>query len=312
MSINKAFLGHGIFTEYSINNALERFKTYGGGAPATTPAQKIARFVTAMKDMDIRNVWIQIFTRGQKFDMDAPSAQLRKDLIKALGNANIAWAGWGYCGGVNATRDLTWIKQFKHDLAMQAFVIDAEPEEENHKDVWTTADFTTFVTGVNQLFGTDNVAMSTWPCVQVREKSVKTLMKIAEPLVCLFAPQVYWMNHPSDPPHYSTLGYSAAEFPPHDPIAFVRMMIRAWKDAGFTKPLVISGQAYWTPTSPSQAKMNEKAEQFARHFADWNQIVGFNWYHAGTGEDSVPEGSMSDAMVNSIKSAKLGGKPYKM
>ena len=310
MAINKAFLGHGIFTEYSINNALERFKTYGGGAPAATPADKVARFVKALQDMDIHSVWMQIFTRQQKFDMDAPSDQLRKDLITALSKADIAWAGWGYCGGVNATRDLQWIKQFKHDLGMQAFVIDAEPEEKDNKDVWSEADFTTFVTGVNALFGTDNVALSTWPCVQVREKSVKTLMKIAEPLVCLFAPQVYWMDHPI-PLHYDTLGYSKTEFPPHDPVSFVRMMIRAWTDAGFTKPLVISGQAYWTPTTPPQAKMNHKAGQFAQHFADWNEILGFNWYHAGTGSDSVHEGSMSDDMVNTIKSVKLGAKPYK-
>jgi hypothetical protein len=139
MAINKAFLGHGIFTEYSIHNALSRFKDYGG-VHATTPNEQIARFVTAMQDMDIRSVWIQIFTRHQKFDMDAASAQLRKDLITALANANIGWAGWGYCAGANATRDLDWIEQFKNDLGMQAFVIDAEPEENRHKDVWTTAD----------------------------------------------------------------------------------------------------------------------------------------------------------------------------
>jgi hypothetical protein len=310
MAINKAFLGHGIFTEYSITNALERFKTYGGGVPAATPAEKIARFVTALQDMDIRNVWIQIFTRHTKFDMDPATAQTRKDLITALISANIAWAGWGYCAGANAQRDLTWIGQFKTDLGMQAFVIDAEPEEAKGKDVWTTADFTTFVTGVNQLFGTDNLALSTWPCVQLREKSVRTVMKIAEPLVCLFAPQVYWMDYPGNV-HYHTLGYSMTDYPPHDPVSFVRMMIRAWKDAGFVKPLVISGQAYWENSSPSRAVMEQKAGLFAQHFADWNQVLGFNWYHAGKGDDSIAEGSMSDAMVTAVAAAKLGAKPYK-
>jgi hypothetical protein len=193
---------------------------------------------------------------------------------------------------------------------MQAFVIDAEPEEAKGKDVWTSADFTTFVTGVNGLFGTDNLALSTWPCVQLREKSVRALMKIAEPLVCLFAPQVYWMDYPGNV-HYHTLGYSMTEYPPHDPVAFVRMMIRAWTDAGFVKPLVISGQAYWENSSPSRSVMSLKADQFAQHFADWNQIMGFNWYHAGKGDDSNAEGSMSDAMVTAIKTAKLGAKPYK-
>ena len=310
MTINKAFLGHGIFTEFSVTNALERFKNYGGGAPAATPAEMIARFVTALRDMDIRNVWIQLFTRSRQIDTDPASAQTRKDLITALDKANIAWAGWGYCAGVNAHRDLGWIKQFKNDLAMQAFVIDAEPEESKDKDVWTTADFAAFVTGVNQLFGTDNLALSTWPCVQLREASVRTLMKIAEPHICLFAPQVYWMDHPTNV-HYQTLHYSIAEYPPHDPIAFVRMMIRAWSDAGFTKPLVISGQAYWESKTPSMAVMSQKADQFARHFADWNQIVGFNWYHAGKDDNSSAEGSMSDQMVAAIKAAKLGAKPYK-
>ena len=310
MAINKAFLGHGIFTEYSITNALGRFRNYGGGVPATTPSQQIARFVTAMKDMDIRNVWIQIFTRHQKFDMDPANAQLRKDLITALSHANIPWAGWGYCAGANAARDMTWIQQFKAELNMEAFVIDAEPEENKHKDVWTKDDFVNFVSGVSHSFGIDNVALSTWPCVQLREISVKTLMKAAEPFVCLFAPQVYWMDYPSNV-HYHTLGYSMTDYPPHDPVSFVRMMIRAWADAGFTKPLVMSGQAYWENGSPSKAVMNLKASQFVNHFADWNQILGFNWYHAGKGDDTNATGSMSDEMVATIKTAKLGAKPYK-
>jgi hypothetical protein len=310
MAINKAFLGHGIFTEYTINNALARYKSYGGGSPAVKPSDLIARFVAAMQDMDIHNVWIQIFTRDQKFDMDPASAQLRKDLIAALANVNIAWAGWGYCAGSNATRDLGWIQQFKNDLGMQAFVIDAEPEESNNKDVWTTADFAKFVGGVNQLFGTDNLALSTWPCVQLRESSVKTLLKIAEPLVCLIAPQAYWMNYPGNV-HYQTLGYSKTDYPPNDPVSFVRMMIKAWSDAGFTKPLVISGQSYWEKSSPSKAVMNQKTDQFVKHFSDWNQILGFNWYHAGKGDDTGTDGSMSDEMIASIKLAKLGAKPYK-
>ena len=57
--------------------------------------------------------------------------------------------------------------------------------------------------------------------------------------------------------------------------------------------------------------MNLKASQFANHFSDWNQILGFNWYHAGKGDDTNATGSMSDEMVATIKAAKLGAKPYK-
>jgi|1186.fasta_scaffold146366_2 hypothetical protein len=310
MAIHQAFRGHGLFTEYSINNALGRFARYGGGTPATKPADKIIRFVQAIKDMDVQNVWIQIFTRGSRFDMTGPAATLRRDLIAALGSAGIQWAGWGYCAGANAQRDLKWIKDFKNDLGMEAFVIDAEPEEAKQKDIWTETEFDTFVSSVNKLFGIDNTALSTWPCVQVRESSVKKLMKIAEPYICLFAPQVYWMDHPSNT-HYQTLGYSMADYPPHDPVAFVRMMMRAWKDAGFTKPLVISGQSYWEAHTPKKSVMGFKANQFAMHFADWDKIIGFNWYHAGKPDDSDIEGSMSDQMISFIKAAKLGHKTYK-
>jgi len=89
------------------------------------------------------------------------------------------------------------------------------------------------------------------------------------------------------------------------------MMIRAWADAGFTKPLVISGQAYWENSSPTKAAMNQKAAAFATHFADWNQILGFNWYHAGKADNTGSDGSMSDEMIAAIIGAKLGAKPYK-
>jgi hypothetical protein len=311
MTINPAFCGHGIFTEYSIHNALTRFAGYGGGAPATTPDEQISRFVQAMKDMEIASVWIQLFTRPQKIDADAASADLRKKLIAALAAAGVRWAGWGYCAGVNWVRDKGWIKSFRDDLGMQAFVIDAEPEEANNKDVWTEANFKNFVTYVSGLFGSDNLALSTWPALQLREASVTTLIKIAEPLICLIAPQVYWNTYPTTV-HYNTLGYSKTEFPPNDPVSFVRMMLRAWKDAGITTPLVMSGQAYWGESANTpQSVMTPKVAQFANNFQDWDKIIGFNWYHAG-GANTGGTGSMSDQMIADIKSAHLGGKSYKV
>jgi hypothetical protein len=37
MAINPAFLGHGIFTEFSVNNALKRFANYTSPNPANPP-----------------------------------------------------------------------------------------------------------------------------------------------------------------------------------------------------------------------------------------------------------------------------------
>jgi hypothetical protein len=235
---------------------------------------------------------------------------VRKDLIAALGTANINWAGWGYCAGKNWMRDKGWISDFRDDLGMQAFVIDSEPEEKNDKDVWSEDDFKSFLGAVRDLFGKNNLAISTWPVLQIREKSVTKLMKIATPFVSLFAPQAYWMNHPSDV-HYKN-GFSEAKYPRDDPESYVRLVVDSWSLAGISAPLVVTGQAYWSKKeeTPPKGALETKLDQFTKTFAGWAGVYGFNWYHAG-GTNTDEEGSMSDAMIASIAGAKLGSKPYK-
>jgi hypothetical protein len=311
MAINPAFLGHGMFTEFSVKKALKRFESYTSPNPANPPpVDGIDRFVFAMKDMEISTVWIQLFTRSSAGDVDpTPSgARLRKDLIARLTASGIKVAGWGYCAAKNRDRDVDLIKNFRDDLGMTAFVIDAEPE--TGKDVWTESQFDTFTRKVNTLFGTDNLALSTWPVLQIQDEPaspVIKLMKIAAPRVCLFAPQAYWMNYPKKV-HYD-VGFKEADFPRNDPVSFVRLVIEAWRRLGITNPLVITGQAYWGEGSPSKNVMSAKADRFATNFADWPKIVGYNWYHAGK-DNTNDDGSMSDAMIDSIIAAHLGGKPY--
>src|SRR5262245_55492229 len=135
MSIHKAFVGHGIFTEFSVTNALDRYKNYQStNRAAPAPNDSIDRFILALKDMDISNVWIQLFSRPGDVESKPATVALRKDLIDRLGKANIQWAGWGYCAGKNSERDVDLIKGFQQDLKMPAFVIDAEPG--NGGDMW--------------------------------------------------------------------------------------------------------------------------------------------------------------------------------
>ena len=321
MAIHQAFLGHGIFTEFSIKPVLARFKTYASPNPThPAPRDEIDRFIFALKDMDIRSVWIQLFSRGG--DFDSKNAKLRQDLIARLGTAGIHWAGWGYCAGRNWKKDIDLIKSLRADLGMQAFVIDAEPgntvwpdpqdKTKRLPDLWELDDFDDFTKAVHKLFGTDNLALSTWPVLKIQDDEKKQnpvikLMRIAAPRVCLFAPQAYWMTFPKQV-HYN-LGYKEKDFPRDNPASYVRLVIRSWRDLKFTNPLVISGQAYWGENSPAQKKMEAKAAQFINEFADWPEIVGFNWYHAGS-KNSAEEGSMSDAMIASIAAGKLADKPY--
>jgi hypothetical protein len=135
-------------------------------------------------------------------------------------------------------------------------------------------------------------------------------MKIAAPRVCLFAPQAYWMTYPTTV-HYKTLQYSPRDYPPNDPVSFVRMTVRSWSDAGISNPLVISGQAYWGESnSTPESVMTPKVKAFADNFQNWDQILGFNWYNGG--EDvASDQGTMSNQMITDIKAAHLGSKSYK-
>ena len=199
MTMDKAFLGHGFFTEFSVTRALDRFKNYQSPAVgAASPTDTIDRFILALKDMQVSSVWIQLFKRSGDCKSTPASAKLRKDLINRLTKAGIGWAGWGYCAGTNWQRDIGMIKRFRDDLEMPAFVIDAEPEK--GKDVWAEANFDRFTGAANKLLGTDHLALSTWPVLGLQDEPgnrVIKVMQLAAPYVCLFAPQAYWMNFPS-------------------------------------------------------------------------------------------------------------------
>jgi hypothetical protein len=338
MAINKAFLGHGIFTQYSVNDALTQFKGYQSPNPHRAPRDQYDTFIFALQDMKISTVWIQLFTRSQSdptaaVDCDLADGGLnRKTLIARLDQAGINWAGWGYCSGKNWRKSKTLIETLHHDLGMTAFVIDAEPgnliykqnptdDENTLPDIWDPAEFKSFVTALNTEFKTENLAISTWPILQLQDEPanpVIQLMKNVAPLVCLFAPQAYWMGYPGDP-HYKKFDY--VKYPRDDSTAFVRLVIDAWQQLSFVvKPsLVVTAQAYWEISdkggSPSRETMEMKIKQLALNMpdADFQKILGLNWYYAGLPKDpnSKTEGSMSNAMIRYIGDARFDAKPYK-
>jgi hypothetical protein len=331
MAINKAFLGHSLFTELSVDRIVSRYQAYQSPNPHPAPRDPIDRFVFALQDMQISNVWIQLFTRPASddpadFGECDPGSQTRATLIQRLGEANINWVGWGYCAGKYWTKCLTLIQKLHHDLAIPAFMIDAEPgnkiypnpqfpndSDKNLPDVWANADFDTFTADVLREFGQDNLALTTWPMLQIQDDAtnpVVALMRIAAPRVCAFVPQAYWMSYPTTV-HYNTLGLSPHDYPPNDPVSFVRMTIKAWSMLGFAQPLAIAGQAYWGEGGTDQNTMTGKVSSFAANFADWSQIIGFGWYNAGLSGDPAKNDSMSNDMITAIRQAKLGAKPYK-
>src|SRR5262249_12641071 len=157
-AINPGLLGHGIYTQFSVRNALDHFAALGGGAPVTTPTDKIKCFVSAMQSMAVKSVWIQLFSRGEAFDNDSAGSDIRQNLIEALGDVGIHWAGWGYTSGKSWSDDQKIIDGLtKPPLHLSAFVIDAEPgnliypdpadpknPDKKKPDLWDSDDFDAF------------------------------------------------------------------------------------------------------------------------------------------------------------------------
>jgi hypothetical protein len=269
--------------------------------------------------MHVSSGWIQLFSRRGEFDTG--NEVLRKSLVTKLTNAEILWAGWGYCAGGNWQRDLGILSGLKAKLGMTAFVIDAEPgntvipnpNDPDHPlpDLWKLDDFNQFVDGTVAIFGKDNVAVSTWPVLKLQNSAtnpVIQLMKNASSRVCAFAPQAYWMAFPNH--HHYDAGFDPAKYPANNPASYVRLVVDSWAALAISNPIIVSGQAYWGEASPPQATMEAKAVEFIATYTDWPKVIGFNWYHGGS-HNTAAEGSMSDAMIQSIAGTDLSAKPYK-
>jgi hypothetical protein len=87
MAINKAFLGHSLYAEGGITQSLARYGYYGvaPGSPPPADAQRIDRFVQALKDMQVATLWLQLFSRSaNKFDSTEPACTNRKALSPSL------------------------------------------------------------------------------------------------------------------------------------------------------------------------------------------------------------------------------------
>jgi hypothetical protein len=108
-TINKGFLGHGLFLEYRPITTLQRYASYGGASPdGATTAQLIERFIKAVQNMHMASVWIQLFSASGTLDSGHGATT---ELVAALKEARIACVGWGYCYSGNAENDADLAKQ---------------------------------------------------------------------------------------------------------------------------------------------------------------------------------------------------------
>jgi hypothetical protein len=288
---NPAFLGHGIFLEYSPLTTLQRYATYKGANPAgAATADLVQRFIQAMKDMNVKSVWIQLFTASGTLDHGSGGTSV---LVAGLKQANIAVAGWGYCYSKNAAGDAVLAKNLCKQYGIDAFIADVEPGNsvEGQPDTWSPVAFNGLIAGLTSSFGKDNLGISTFGNL-TGHPDAAAIYKLAVDDVAFFAPQVYW--------------YKKA------PVDYMEQCIASFRQAGITTPLVGTAQSYWQvdqSTNTPRATMEAQVKTFVTNFSDWGKLIGLNWYHGGNANTDAT-GAMSDAMIASIAAAHLDQKAF--
>lgn len=318
MPMHPAFRGHGTFCylpdetmrhyrNYPVApfdgsgffNSLRGFFNFGAAPAAVSPDG----FVRALKDMDMSHVWVRLF--GLEGTMDPVQTRLLVDALKA---ANVHVAGWGYCHGKDAQKEMQTAIDQCATFGLTAFVADVEPGRllGGTRSKWEIDEFGDFVDGLVDNFGRDNVGISTWPVLKIQNEadfpSLKLMKHVAD-RVAMFAPQAYWMTYPKQV-HYDATGFKEANYPKNDPASFARLVVDSWRATGFEQPLVLTGQAYWGEGAPAQSIVEGKLKTFATTYTAWSKIIGLNWWHAGGSK------AMSPAMIDTLVSAKLGLKPF--
>lgn len=291
MPLHSALKGHGTFV-YNAQGTLQRYTSNGGAGVGAS-----------FKAMGITSAWVRLFGVS-----GAVAHGPTVELVEALLDAKIELAGWGYCQGADWKADLKRSVEQSKLYGLQAFVADIEPGNSTTmgKTKWSRDDFGAYIDGIADRFGTENIAVSTWPVPKIQNAyDSVALMEIASPKVGAFAPQAYWMRFPKKI-HYQATGFKESKYPKDNPEAFVRLVIDAWRHMGIENPLVITGQAYWGEGGPSQAVMEDKMSTFVSSYRDWDRIVGFNWWHAG----GVAAKAMSQEMIATLTTARLDKKAY--
>ena len=286
-TINRAFLGHGMFLEYGPLRTLNRYATYGGET-ATTLDEKAARFVKAMQDMHVGSVWIQLFTASGTLDNGTGGT---RELVAALRQANIACAGWGYCYSQNAATDGDLAKQLCNKYGIDAFIADVEPGNPVHgqPDQWQTQPFKNLMASLKSTFGKDNLGMSTFGNLNGHPDAA-AIYRLAIDDVSFFAPQIYWYKK--------------------TPVAYAKLCIDSFRQSGIGNPIIATVQSYWDADSSfPQASAEAQVKQFISGYGDWGNIIGLNWYHAGN-QNTASTGAMSDEMIAKISDGHLDRKPY--
>jgi hypothetical protein len=290
-----AFRGHGCF----LYDPEETLAAFGGNPDAL--AEAVAR-------SHMRHAWVRLHDVTE-----VVSAEPTQAIVAALRRRNILIAGYGWCHG----RDPEW--EARLGLAqMQAYGIThyvANIEQGKNKgrkygvSKWDVSKIHRYGKAFRAgAWPATQLLISTYPFIGTHAPE---LMTAALPYVDGFAPQLYWFNYPSAWMWPRVDLPEGASYKVGDPASYVRLCLDMWRHYT-SKPLVITGQAYWHDGETADFDRVDAETKFAAfldRFNDYGRVAALNWWHLG-GRSSERSGAMSPMMFAYLRDRNLDIKPY--
>jgi hypothetical protein len=271
--------GHGTY----IYNPKLTMQAYGGAAGVADRCRHLG----------MQHAWLRVHNKNGAW-LKAENSEL----AAALRAAGISVGVWGWNDGNDVDRDIANAKDAIDYYSPDLYIADIEQGVEGAS--WTVAGVGKFLGKVKEHLGAKPLVVSSFGYIKAHAPE---LMRAADPIADFFAPQVYWFWHPKQdmlPAGDPILG----GLPTNNPAAYATVCLTEWRRV-VTKPLILTGQAYWGEASGwSQSIAEQKLASFLQGFSDYQGIVGLNWWHLGGGK------AMSATMQNAIRNAGLGSQSY--
>lgn len=277
----KSFQGHGAF----IYEASATVDDYGS----------VENTAAAMTRAGMTHAWVRV--HGRK-PFNAAEKRATQALIDGLKAAGIAVAGWGWCQGEDPRAEAGAALRELGAYGLADYVADIEPGHNN--SVWTVAEVELFCKTLRQKLK-GSFAISSFALIDWHQPS---LMTAAAPYVDAFAPQVYWFDFPNKTMVGLFKRPDGSAYAEADPGAYADLCLDRWRlvSGQTTRPLVMTGQAYWGESGFTQREAEDKLRTFLKYWNGYGSIAGLNWWHFGGAN------GMSHAMLEAITDAKLGSK----
>jgi len=245
-------IGHGTFV-YDPNNALNEY----GSAKSV---------VDAMIKMGMSHAWLRVHTKN-----GAWRSESNKLLANEIKNRGLSLGVWGWNDGNNISRDIsnakTAISSYKPDM----YIADIEHGVSGAN--WNPQKAKTFCSAVKDELGDKPLTVSSFGYIPYHEPEI---MSAVDDIADYFAPQVYWFWFPKP---YMLQDPKLSDLPTNNAASYSKVSLHEWREV-VTKPLILTGQAYWGEAQGwTQSQSEKKLKEFIDGFKDFDDIAGLNWWN---------------------------------